>query len=377
MFDSRVFHIIRKEFIQLFRDRRILGLLIIAPIIQLIVFGYVATTDVKNIPTAVFDQDRTYVSRDFVSSFKNSGYFSIKYEVSDLKHEKMLLDSGKVWTVINIPPKFSKDIKAGRAASVQFIIDGTNSNSAGIALGYIRGVVFQDSIKILKERFSPLGDISKNINIIDARLRVFHNQELKSVNFMVPGIIALLVTILTAVLMAISIVKEKEYGTIEQLIVSPIKPYELMLGKMVPFIIFAFVDVCLVMLVGTLWFRVPILGSIPLLFALTVLYLITTLGIGLFISAISVSMRQTILSVIFIIFPFIFLSGFIFSIANMPYIFQLITFIIPLRYFLVILRGIFLKGTGIAYLWPQAVALMILGIMIFYMAVKRFRKKLG
>ncbi len=375
MFDSRLVHIIKKEFIQLMRDRRLIGLVLVAPVIQLVIFGYVASLDLRNIRTAVFDQDQSYQSRQFISAFKNSTYFSVNENVRSLKEEKYLLDKGSAMVAVNIPPDFSKDIESGRQAQVQFIIDGTNSNSAGIALSYINGIVYERQMDILSRR--GIAQIANKINTIDARVRVFHNQEMKSVNFMVPGIIAALLTILTALLTAVSIVKEKEYGTLEQLIVSPIKPFELMLGKMIPFVILGFIDVIVVMLIGVFWFKVPILGSVPLLLLLCVVYLIASLGIGLMISTVSSSMQQTVLSIVFIMLPSILLSGFIFPIANMPRIIRAVTYIIPLRYFLTIVRGIFLKGVGMEYLWKDTLALLILGGLIFYAAVKRFRKKLG
>lgn len=375
MFDSRLVHIIRKEFIQLLRDRRLIGLVMIAPVIQLVIFGYVASLDLKNIRTAVFDLDQSYRSRQFISAFKNSTYFSVNDRVKDLKEEKYLLDKGAAMVAMNIPPDFSENIESGKQAQVQFIIDGTNSNSAAIALSYINGIVFEQQMDILSKR--GIAQTAKKINTIDARVRVFHNQEMKSVNFMVPGIIAALLTILTALLTAVSIVKEKEYGTLEQLIVSPIKPYELMLGKMLPFVLLAFIDVIIVMLIGVFWFKVPILGSVPLLLLLCVVYLTTSLGMGLMISTVSSSMQQTVLSIVFIMLPSVLLSGFIFPIANMPPVIRVITYIIPLRYFLSIVRGIFLKGIGMEYLWKDTLALLILGAVIFYAAVKRFRKKLG
>ena len=376
MLDSRLFHLIKKEFIQLTRDKRLIGAVIIAPILQLIIFGYVATTDVRDIPTAVLDFDRTSVSREFTETFANTGYFSLDYYVNDYESEKILLDSGKVKAAVNIPQDFAKDIKAGRSADVQFVVDGANSNSASIILGYIQGITFDYSQKVLRQRYKNIGNIEDKINIIDAKVRVFHNQTLSSTNYMIPGIIALLLTIITAVLTSISIVKEKEYGTLEQLIVTPVKPYEIMISKMVPYIILSLIDVILVMLVAVFWFKVPILGSIPLLFALISVFLITNLGMGLYISTISANMQQTVLSVIFVMIPSMLLSGFIFPIANMPRVIRPVTYFIPLRYFLTIVRGIFLKGIGIEYLWKDALLLSMLGGLIFIMAVRKFKKKL-
>ena len=376
MLDSRLFHLIKKEFIQLTRDKRLIGAVIIAPILQLLIFGYVATTDVRNIPTVVLDLDRTSVSRQFSETFANTGYFSLDYYADNFEEEKRLLDSGKVKAAINIPQDFAKTVKAGRSAEVQFVVDGANSNSASIILGYIQGITFDYSMKTLKSRFRNVGNIEEKINIIDAKVRVFHNQTLSSTNYMIPGIIALLLTIITAVLTSISIVKEKEYGTLEQLIVSPVKPYEIMVSKMAPYIILSLVDVILVMLVAVLWFKVPVLGSMLLLFVLMLVFLVTNLGMGLYISTISANMQQTVLSVVFVMIPSMLLSGFIFPIANMPAVIQTFTYLIPLRYFLTIVRGIFLKGIGIEYLWRDALLMSLLGGVIFAMAVQKFKKKL-
>jgi len=376
MLDSRLFHIVKKEFIQVLREKRLLGIIIIAPILQLIIFGYVATTDVKNINMAVFDQSRTLYSRQFVSEFKNSGYFSVKYYVSDLKQERDLIDSGKIKVALNIPSDFSEKLKSSRKVPVQFILDGTDANATSVSLGYINGIVFEYSMKQLEKRFGNIKDLSDRVNVIDVRTRVFYNQSLTSVNYMVPGVLAILLMVLTSVLTSIAIVKEKEYGTLEQLIVTPIKPYELMVGKMVPFIVLGLIDVLLVIFVANFWFKVPLQGSIWLLLSLCLAFLLTSLGTGLYISALSHTMQQTILSVIFVLLPSILLSGFIFPISNMPDVIQWATFIIPMRYFLTIVRGVFLKGIGIEYLWMETFALLVLGGAIFALAVRKFKKKL-
>jgi len=377
MFDSRLFHFIKKEFIQVLREKRMKGVIVIAPVIQLFIFGYIATLDITNIPTAVRDMDKSNVSREIIASFRNSRYFDIKYYAADSKEETELMDSGRIKVAINIPSDLSLKVKSGRKADIQFLIDGTDSNTAGIAMGYINGIVFEDTLKLLRERLKGRADIDKILNLVDVRVRVFHNQTLKSVNYMVPGIIAMLLMLLTAVMTAVSIVKEKEFGTMEQLIVSPIRPYELMIGKMAPFAVLMMIDVCLVLALSVYWFKVPILGSVPLFFLLCFIFLLTGLGFGLFISTISATMQQTVLSVIFVLLPSILLSGFMFPIANMPVAIQYLTYIIPLRYFLEIVRGLFLKGVGLQYLWPQTGALLIIGVIIFYMAVTRFHKKLN
>lgn len=374
--DSRLFHLIKKEFIHVLREKRLLGIIIIAPILQLIIFGYVATTDVKNISMAVFDQDRTVYSRELVSEFRNSGYFNIKYYANSFRDERELIDSGKIKVALNIPPDFSGKLRSGRKVPVQFVLDGTDANSTSVSLGYINGIVFEYSLKQLQKKFGNIKDLSDKINIIDVRTRVFYNQSLTSVNYMVPGVLAILLMVLTSVLTSISIVKEKEYGTMEQLIVTPIRPYELMIGKMAPFIVLGLIDVLMVIFIANFWFKVPLNGSIWLLLSLCLVFLLTSLGTGLYVSTVSHNMQQTILSIIFIMLPSILLSGFVFPVSNMPDIIQWFTFIIPMRYFLTIVRGIFLKGIGIEYLWAETLVLLFLGGTIFVLAVKKFKKKL-
>ncbi len=370
MFDSRLLHLLRKEFIQLFRDKRLLAIAIVPPILQMLVFGYVATTDVKNVPTAICDQNNSVQSRDFISKMTSSGYFIIAGYPENDKQLACMLDNGTAMITVKIPPDFSEKILSYRQAPLQIIVDGTDSNTASIAMGYINNIVYEYSLELMSKK-------GRTREVIDARVRVFHNQEQKSVNYMIPGIIGMLLMLITTILTSVSIVKEKESGTLEQLLVSPIKPYELMLSKLIPYALIGFVDVLLVVAVGSSWFHVPILGSFWLLLLLSGFFLLTSLGLGLLISTISANMQQTILTVMFIFMPFILLSGFIFPISNMPEIIQWVTLVIPLRYFLEIVRGIFLKGSGIDYLWPQAMALLLIGMCIFVVAVGRFRKKIS
>lgn len=366
--DSRLFHFIKKEFIQLRRDPRMLYVAILAPVIQLFILGYVASVDIKHVATAVFDQDKSSYSRTYLAGFKNSGYFDLDYFVDNDKAAACLLDSGRAKLVLHLAPDFGKNIVRGQPAGVQAIIDGENSASATIISGYINQINFENTSAILRVRLARRG--------LALQTRVRYNPEMKSVNFMVPAIFALILTIISMLLTAFSIVKEKERGTMEQLIVTPLKPYELILGKLLPFTIVAFLDITLVFLVATLWFKVPMHGSVFLLFTLGAIFLTAGLGMGVFISTISRNQRQAMLSALFVIIPSMILSGFIFPIANMPVAIQLVTYFIPVRYFLSIVRGLFLKGIGMKYLWVDTWPMLLIGVFLLAFSIVRFRKKI-
>jgi ABC-2 type transport system permease protein len=365
---------VRKEFIQIRRDRRILPILVIMPVLQLVILGYAVSSDIKHLATAVCDLDRTAESRALVDRFATSGYFDIRYMVSDDRQIRPLVDAGKARVGLVIPPRFAAKLARQETATVQLLLDGTDSNTATVAQGYVTQIVNAESTRILEERVGPkaLAPVA-----VEPTIRVWFNPDLKSVNFMVPGVVALILTIVTMTMTATAIVKEKERGTIEQLIVSPIRPIQLMLGKAIPFIIIAYADIVLVVLVGLFWFRVPIAGSFPLLLLLSGLFIMTTLGLGLLISTVSQTQQQAMMLGFFANPPFMLLSGFIFPIASMPEPMQYLTYLIPLRYFLVIIRGIFLKGVGLDVLWPQAVALLVFGVALLLLSALRFQKRLG
>ncbi|MEW6457372.1 MAG: ABC transporter permease [Acidobacteriota bacterium] len=373
-----IINFIQKEFIQLRRDPRMFPILFIAPVLQLIILGYVATLDIKEIPTVVCDLDNSKQSREILKSFSNSGYFSFRYFVDSPKHIDKYLESGKAIVSITIPKGFIKEIKRGRGTDIQLLFDASDANTANIARNYSQMISMNYSKISLTKHHSRLKILQKErASQINAEPRVWYNPELKSSNFMVPAVVCLILTVMTTILTAMAIVKEKEMGTLEQIIVTPIKPFQLILGKLLPFTIIGFIDVILVVVIGTFWFKVPIKGSVLLLFALSSLFLLTSLGLGLFISTISKTQQQAMVtSAFFIMFPSIILSGFIFPINNMPKIIQAITYIIPLRYFLTIIRNIFLKGTGIEFLWDETLALFLLGVIIMTLSVIRFRKKL-
>jgi ABC-2 type transport system permease protein len=284
-----------------------------------------------------------------------------------------LLDNGDVKLVINVPRGFSRQLKRNETACVQFVVDGTDSTTASIILGYSRDIAQRHSAQIVTQQ---LPKIRNSIPGLDLRLRVWYNPELDNVNFIVPGIICTILAIVTTMLTSVSIVREREKGTIEQLIVSPIAPYELILGKVLPFMGIGFIDVIIILLVGTFWFQVPIRGSIPLLLFLSILFLSNTLGMGILISTVSRTQQQAMMTNFFLIMPWILLSGFIFPIENMPKVIQYITYLIPLRYFLVIIRGVALKGSGLSMLWQQALAMVLLGGATLTFSIFRFNKRL-
>jgi ABC-2 type transport system permease protein len=385
----RVLSIVKKEFRQLRRDPRLLRIVLAAPVFQLLIFGYAVTTDVKHIRTAVYDADRTAASRQLTERFVRSRYFELGHYLSSAKEINRLLDSGEAQMVLGIPVGFARALGrsgtppargtrvAGRSASLQIILDGSDSMTAGIVAGYAQGVISAFSSRIVAERTNLAKSKLPQVPRLDGRIRVWYNPDLKSVNFMVPGVLCTILLVVTTVLTSVAIVKEREVGTLEQLVVTPIRAGELMLGKTIPFVAIGFVDMTLILVVASLWFRVPIAGSIALLFALTIVFLLTSLGMGLFVSTVSRTQQQATMTSLFFMMPSILLSGFMFPIESMPRVIQWITYAIPLRYFLVIIRGIFLKGNGIAILWPQVLALAAFGVIIMTLSALRFSKRLG
>ena len=374
---ERIWHMLRKEFIQVFRDPKMRGVIFLMPIIQLLVFGYAVTTDVRNVATAVLDFDNSVASRELVARFVESGYFQVVEHAADEGRARELLDRGRVRTVLRMNRGFADALRAGRTAQLQVIVDGTDSNTAGIVLDYSSKIVGRLSQKILIERYTRLKGTKLEPGRVELQPRAWFNENLESRNFYVPGVIAIIVMLITLMLTSMAVVREKEIGTMEQIMVTPITPAEFILGKTVPFALIGLADVVLVTAVGVFWFGVPIRGSLLLLFASTALYLMTTLGIGLIISTVSQTQQQAVMSTFFFYFPAVLLSGFMFPIANMPEAVQWLTYLNPLRYFLVVVRGIFLKGVGPAILWPQMLALGGMGLATLWLASRRFRKTLA
>ena len=373
---ERIRRMLVKEFLQALRDYRMRSTIFLLPLIQVLVFGYAVTTDVKHVALAVYDLDNTVASRDLISRFAGSGYFEIVNCVYDDAAARSLLDHGRVRMVLRINAGFQADLAAGRVAQVQALLDGSDSNTAGIVLNYSNEIVGQANFDALVDRVTRVLGTFQRPGQADLQTRAWFNENLESRNFFVPGVIALIVTLITLMLTSIAVVREYEIGTIEQIMVTPIRPIEFILGKTVPFALIGFADVLLITAVGVYWFEVPIRGSIPLLLLATGLYLLTSLGVGLLISTISRTQQQALMTSFLFFAPAILLSGFVFPIANMPQVVQWLTYLNPLRYFLVIIRGIFLKGVGLQILWPQMVALTIIGVLTFTLAVRRFHKTL-
>lgn len=374
---ERISSILIKEFRQVFRDPRMRTTIFVAPILQLIVFGYAATTDIRNIPTAIYDLDNTKESREVIRQFSYSKYFNIKYYVYDDLRQEELIDKSQVNVVIRFNRGFGEDLQGHKDAQAQLILDGTDSNTASVILSYATRVIERFTYSFLQNRSRVLLQKTVEYPHVDLRARSWFNENLESRNYYIPGVIALIVTIMSLLLTSMAIVREKEIGTIEQLIVSPIRPIELILGKLAPFAIIAMFDVILITTIGVLWFHVPIRGSLLLLFGATCAYLLTSLGMGLFISTLSSTQQEAMMSTFLFFFPANLLSGFMFPIANMPKIIQYVTVINPLRYYIDILRGIFLKGIGLKILWPDLLALLIIGLSIFTLSSMRFQKRLG
>jgi len=368
----RIREMVRKEFIQLFRDKRSRPILVITPLIQLLVFGYVVNYDIRDIRVALIDQSLTRESRLLTDSFSAGRIFRITHLPTDDREMENLFLSGKVDLGMKIPPDFSNRIRRGETADVQIIADGGMSNMASVRIAYTTIVFDRFNTELIKELYGRELKYGK----IDGRIRTWYNPNLDSQHFFVPGIVAFLIMLISLLMTSIAIIKEREAGTMEQLIVTPLKPIELIIGKTIPYAIIAVGQMAMVTAFAIFWFEIPLAGSPLALFLAVCLFLLSTLGIGLFISTVSKTQQQAMMTTFFFILPFFMLSGFVFPIANMPTVVQWLTYLNPLRYFLVIIRGIFLKGVGLQILWPQYAALTVLGIAVFAGAVGRFRKRL-
>jgi ABC-2 type transport system permease protein len=378
---QRLRRLVWKEFLELLQNPRLFGIVIIAPIIQLTMLGYAATTDVRDVPVVVADGDRSPESRSLIARFDASRNFTVIDTVTTVREVDEYLQRGRAWMALGIPSGYGSAIHTGRPVAVQAIADGTDSNSTTVALGYATSLIGEYALELLEEPPNPrtpnpaLNPELRTPNPIDLRMRIWFNPQLESRFFMIPGVLALLLLLVTANLAAMAIVREKELGTLEQLNVTPLRRWELIVGKLLPYGVIALVDVLLVTAVAVFWFEVPLRGSFWLLLAMSLLYVLCTLALGLFISTVSDTQQQAMMTAtFFFLTPMIYLSGFIFPIENMPRVIQYATFLIPLRYFLVIVRGIFLKGIGLSLLWPEAAAMCAWGIVVLALAVARSQK---
>jgi ABC-2 type transport system permease protein len=372
--------LVRKEFLELRMNPRLFGLVIVAPIIQLTMLGYAATTDVKDVPVVVADGDRSQASRNLIARFDASPNFTVIDTVTTVREVDPFIQRGQAWIALAIPQGYGRAIQEQQPVALQVVADGSDSNSTTVALGYATSLIGEYAAELASVAPSPPSASARQPDAaaIDFRIRVWFNPQLESRFFMIPGVLALLLLLVTANLAAMAVVREKELGTLEQLNVTPLRRWELIVGKLLPYGVIALIDVLLVTAVAVFWFEVPLRGSFTLLVAMSLLYVISTLALGLFISTISDTQQQAMMTAtFFFLTPMIYLSGFIFPIENMPQVIQYATYLIPLRYFLIIVRGIFLKGIGLDLLWPQAVALAAWGGVVLALAVARSRKRIG
>lgn len=371
---ERIFSILRKEFRSIFRDPRMRMVLFGVPVIQTLIFGYAVTMDVRHVRLAVVDRDGTPASRELVARFTGSDYFDAVLETKETREAAAWLDAATTSAVLQVHAGFEADLLAGRRAPAALWVDGSDSNTARLVLNYSAQIAAAYNTAVMLEQTARVTGRPVPVQPVELRSRAWFNPNLESRNYFVPGVMALLVMLIGLMLTGMSIVREKEAGTIEQIMVTPIRRWEFILGKCAPFVVIGFINVAMVTAVGVFWFGIPIRGSFLLLLVGTALFLVSTLGVGLFISTVSGTQQQAMMTTFFFFFPAMLLSGFIYPIANMPEWVQLLTYLNPLRYFLVIIRGVFLKGIGLEILWPQMAALLAIGVVVMGFAVARFRK---
>lgn len=375
MFNSRIFSIIRKEFIQILRDPRTLIMVIVIPIMQLFLLGYAATTDVRNIPMAVWDQSQTPQSRALLDAFRAADYFKISYFVGSTQEYQSLIESGKIRVALVIPPDYDRRLLAG-SAQVLMVLDGSDASIGSTALSTARLVGQSYATKISVERAALTGRPLSAAPPLDVRTQVWYNPDFDSAYFMIPGVIGMILSFITTILTATTIVRERERGTIEQLIVTPIRSWELVLGKLLPYVILAFIETFEIIIIGHLWFKVPVRGSLTLIVVTSGLFVMSSLGIGLFASTMANTQQEAMLTVMMYNLPSIFLSGFFFPLEAMPPFLQFVSLAIPLRYYLVVIRALMLKGVGYEAIQSQIIALAIFGVVIMGAAALRFHKRL-
>lgn len=373
----KILALIRKEFAHLRRDRRSLGIVFILPVAELLILGFASNLDVRGLSMMVVDRDRTATSRGLVERFTATEYFSLRETTGDINAVDGAIESGRVSMAILIPEDFEKDLLSGKTKGVEVIFDGSESYTASVGIGYSKIIIARFAQGLLER--SILRDPKSGVRrpLVEARTRIWFNPELQSRTFLIPGIMAMLLMLVTILLPSLAIVKEKELGTLEQLIVTPIRTIELVVGKLTPFLAIGLVTLTLVTLETWLVFGVGMAGSLLLYYLLSCVFIFSNLGIGFLVSTLSQNQQQAMLaSIFFFILPQILLSGFVFPIDNMPVSIQVFTYILPLRYFFVIIRGIFMKGAGLAEFWDEVLALFILAAAFYGLAMLRFRKRL-
>jgi ABC-2 type transport system permease protein len=373
---GRIRFLMWKELIELRQDPRLFGIVVLAPIVQLFMLAYAATTDVRNVPLIVADADRSTASRELVSRFDASPSFSVVSVVASPDDIDPVLERGEAWLAVVVPRGYGAALASGTPQTVQIVADGSDANSAGVSLGYATNLVAAYGQELAARAVAASPGSQPAAGGLTPVVRVWFNPRLESRDFMIPGIVALLLLVVTTNLSSMAIVREKELGTLEQLNVTPLTRAELVIGKLLPYGLVGLLDVFLVLAVAILWFQVPMRGSYVLLFGTTLVYLVSTLALGLFVSTISATQQQAMMTTtFFFLMPMVLLSGFVFPIENMPPAIQPVTYLIPLRYFLVILRSIFLKGVGLETWWPQALALAGWSAGMLMLAIARSSKR--
>ncbi|MGA3315910.1 MAG: ABC transporter permease [Candidatus Korobacteraceae bacterium] len=366
-----------KEFIQVFRDKRTRFVLFVPPLIQMVIFGYAATYEIRHVKTAVLDFDQSQESRELISRLGATEYFDVERRLQHPEEIRQLIDRGDVTLAVQINSGFAQLLRKGQTAPVQVIVDATNSNTALIATGYLNQIAQGYAAEVQRDRMQRLApQLAALVPSLVLDQRPWYNTDLHSRWFFVPGVIGSLTMIIVISLTAFAVVREREIGTLEQIMVTPIRPQEFILGKTIPFFLIGLADVALIATVGTFWFRIPMRGSFLVLLAGTVLFLLCMLGVGLLISTVSSTQQQAMVTAFFFIMPAIVFSGFGFPISTMPQWLQLSTYLSPLRYFLIVLRGVYLKGVGLEILWPQFLGMALLGVSLLTLSVLRFHKVL-
>lgn len=373
---TRLAALIRKEFLQILRDPRTLVLILIMPIMQLFLLGYAATNDIRNVSMAVYDQDRSAAARKLLDAYRAADYFRIVYDVDSEDDLRRLIDQGDARVGMIIPPNYGDQVRGDGSAQVVFVLDGSDPTAAQTALSAAQLIGQAHAAKISAERLQRQGRSALTVPPVEVLTQVWYNPDLVSAYFMIPGVIAMILFALTSILTATAVVRERERGTIEQLIVTPIRPLELVIGKILPYVILAFLNMLEVLAIGHFWFSVPIRGSLPLILALSGLFLLSSLGIGLLASTFANTQQEAMLIVWMTLLPAIFLSGFFFPLEAMPKLLQWISLFLPLRYFLVIIRSLMLKDINYQALIPEILALAVFGVLLIGAASMRFRKRL-
>jgi len=371
----KIFHIIKKEFIQVRRDRGMLMILFVAPLLQLLILGFVISSEVRNIRTVICDLDDSSTSRLLVERIRNSGYFDLAWFDTRQNHLHEYLDDGRAVVAVVIPSDFSTRLQRGERTSLQVLMDGQDSNTSTIALGYINGILQSEMMDQIEGQLMG-SEAAAEVHLISPNLRVWYNEELKNSDYMVPGIVVFLLTMVTTLVAAMGLVREREIGTLEQLLVAPIRKHELLIGKLVPFAVLGLIELAFAISVAKLIYDIPIAGNLGLLLIFTLVYLFTTLGLGLFISATSGTQQQAMFLTLFFLMFFMLMSGFLFPIENMPKTMQIISLLNPMRYFVLVIREIFIKGAVVRHLFHQGVALLIFGAVVFTFAVLRFQSRM-